>query len=432
MPEELENHKEEDESIVEALSSLGWVEEKEPEEEHPKKEEENLQEQLSFLIEENKKLTNEIKTIREEKERIEQKLNELSAEKEKVSETLEKNNDTIENLLQSIVQKDDKIKDLEKENQMLLSTTKSQDFEVERIPELNQIIEDKNQEINTLKSQIQTLNKQVEELDHANNEKIDLLQKEKLEINNLSTVVNEQLQKIQDLNIQIESFKSEQKGTEEMAKSLQERENKIKELSEQIEYLENDTIQKSKFEKVQLLVEKKDEIITEKEKAIFSIENSLNSANQKIKEMQQNLETFSLVKKDLEKKEVRIKELVLEVEKLTQKTKTNEEFIARLQKNLEESQEKSGNITGKFELEIANLRNLIDDRNLEIKEMKTKETQLKNKLYEAEQIEDRILTELQKVKDANMKFESEIEKKETEIVELKKKIKIMRRDLKKA
>ncbi|MFX1590027.1 MAG: hypothetical protein ACFFC1_17935 [Promethearchaeota archaeon] len=431
MPEEREHHKDEDESIVEALSSLGWVEEKETEEEHPDKEEVNLQEQLNFFIEENKKLTTEIKTIQEEKDDFKQKFNELVKEKEKLGETLEKNSDTIDNLLQSIVQKDTKIKDLEAENKILLDNTKSQDLEVERIPELNQALETKDQEINSLKSQIDNLTKQFEEIDHANNEKIEILQNQKLDIDNLSTIINEQVQKIQELNSQIESFKSKREDTEELVKKLQEKEDKIKEQMEQIQYLENDTIQKSKFEKVQLLAEKKDEIITEKEKTIFNMENTLKGANEKIKEMQQQLETFSLLKKDREKKEERIKELVLEVEKLNQKAKTNEDFIARLQKNLEESQEKSGNITGKFELEIANLRNLIDDKNAEIKDMKENETQLKNKLYEAEQIEDRILTELQKVKDENIKHESEIEKKENELVDLKKKIKIMRRDMKK-
>ncbi|MFX1555785.1 MAG: hypothetical protein ACFFC9_00920 [Promethearchaeota archaeon] len=431
MPEEREHHKDEDESIVEALSSLGWVEEKETEEERPDKEEVNLQEQLNFFIEENKKLTTEIKTIQEEKDDFKQKFNELVKEKEKLGETLEKNSDTIDNLLQSIVQKDTKIKDLEAENRILLDNTKSQDLEVERIPELNQALETKDQEINSLKSQIDNLTKQFEEIDHANNEKIEILQNQKLEIDNLSTIINEQVQKIQELNSQIESFKSKREDTEELVKKLQEKEDKIKEQMEQIQYLENDTIQKSKFEKVQLLAEKKDEIITEKEKTIFNMENTLKGANEKIKEMQQQLETFSLLKKDREKKEERIKELVLEVEKLNQKAKTNEDFIARLQKNLEESQEKSGNITGKFELEIANIRNLIDEKNAEIKDMKENETQLKNKLYEAEQIEDRILTELQKVKDENIKHESEIEKKENELVDLKKKIKIMRRDMKK-
>ena len=148
--------------------------------------------------------------------------------------------------------------------------------------------------------------------------------------------------------------------------------------------------------------------------------------------MQQKLETFSLMKKDLEKKDQRIKELVLEHEKLSQKTQTNEEFIAQLQSRLEEAQEKSGNITGKFESELTIIKSIVSDQTNEIENLKDNESKLKNKLYEAEQIEDRLLTEMQQVKDKNLKLESELESKETELIELKKKIKILRRDSQKA
>jgi len=99
---------------------------------------------------------------------------------------------------------------------------------------------------------------------------------------------------------------------------------------------------------------------------------------------------------------------------------------------LEESQEKSGNITGKFELEIMNLRNVIDEQIAEIKDIRENDKVLKNKLEESDQIEDRILTEMQKVKDEKLKVESALENKEKELIELKKKIKIMRRDINKS
>ncbi|MHA1471966.1 MAG: coiled-coil domain-containing protein, partial [Promethearchaeota archaeon] len=191
-------------------------------------------------------------------------------------------------------------------------------------------------------------------------------------------------------------------------------------------------IHKSKFEKQQILLEKKDEIITEKEKYIFDLEIIQQTANQSIKDFQQKVETFSLVKKDVENKEKRIKNLVLEIEKLTQKNITNEEFINQIQARLEESQEKSGNITGKFELEIMNLRNTVDEQLAEIKDIRESEKELKNKLRESDQIEDRILTEMQKVKDEKIKLESTLEHKEKELIELKKRIKVMRRDIKKS
>jgi len=203
-------------------------------------------------------------------------------------------------------------------------------------------------------------------------------------------------------------------------------------MTEQLQYLENDTVQKSKFEKVTILIEKKDEIITEKEKEIFKLESSQQSYNQSIKDMRQKLETFSLVKKDLEKKEERINNLVLEIEKLTQKNITNEEFINQIQSRLEESQEKSGNSVGKLEIEIINLRNVIDEQIAEIKDLRENGKKLKDKLYEMEQIEDRILTEMQKVKDEKLKLESKYDAKDSEIIKLKKKIKVMRRDIKKS
>ncbi len=124
--------------------------------------------------------------------------------------------------------------------------------------------------------------------------------------------------------------------------------------------------------------------------------------------------------------------MVLDIEKLTQKNITNEDFINQIQARLEESQEKSGNITGKFELEIMNLRNVIDEQIAEIKDIRENDKVLKNKLEESDQIEDRILTEMQKVKDDKLRLESALESKEKELIELKKKIKIMRRDINKS
>jgi chromosome segregation ATPase len=158
------------------------------------------------------------------------------------------------------------------------------------------------------------------------------------------------------------------------------------------------------------------------------MENTIKAANQRTKEFQQQLETFSLVKKDVENKEKRINTLVLEVERLNQKNITNEEFITRLQEKLEESQERSGNLTGKFELEMANLKALIDDNNIEIKNLRENESKLKNKIYEAEQIEDRLLSEMQTLKDDKLRFESEIKKKDEEIIDLKKRVKLARRE----
>ncbi len=422
MPDE-SDQKEEDTSMVDALSSLGWIEEKEEEQEPPVSEEDSLKEQLNFFIEQNKKLTEELTNLKEENESLKAVAGSFQHDKEKTIQLSKENNDTIDNLLQIVVQKDTLIKDLESKIDFLNETQVNDS-------EISLSLQNKEKEIEELKSQLEDKNNKVLEFKTSNEEKDRLIQNQTTELERLNNKVADQTQKINAVSSDTEKLISEQQANKKLAEKVVEKENKIKELLEQIQYLENDTIQKSKFEKQQILLEKKDELITEKEKELFNLENRQKTTNQTIKDLQQKVETFSLVKKDVEKKEERIKNFVLEIEKLTQKNITNEEFITQIQARLEESQEKSGNITGKFELEIMNLRNVIDEQIAEIKDIRANENVLKNKIDESEQIEDRILTEMQKVKDEKLKVESALENKEMELIELKKKIKIMRRDIK--
>ncbi|MHA1191467.1 MAG: hypothetical protein ACTSP9_04130 [Promethearchaeota archaeon] len=406
MPEDHGNHKEEDESIVEALSSLGWVEEDEPKEESPKKDD---NEQLAFFKEQNAQLNDEIIKIREDYDKLLQDSSEVIRQKEKFTQMVEKNNDTIENLLQSIGQKDAKINELESNAKLFVESSSN------------------NENMITLQNQIEEQSQKLEDLNFADIEKNKIIANQKEEIDKINRIIKDQVQKIQELTNETEEFKSEKDANKGLIDRLQEKDQKIKELMEQLQYLDNDTVQKSKYDKLTNELSVKDNIITEKEKIIFEMESTIESANQKTKEIHQQLETFSLVKKDVQKKEERINTLVLEVERLNQKNITNEEFINRIQEKLEVSQERSGNLTGKFELEMANLRTLIDDKNIEIKELRENDTKLKNKLYEAEQIEDRLLSEMQNLKDDKLRFEFEITKKDVEIVDLKKRVKIARR-----
>ena len=68
-------------------------------------------------------------------------------------------------------------------------------------------------------------------------------------------------------------------------------------------------------------------ISAEKEKSIFDVQNSLKSAHQTINQLQQQIETFNLMKKDLEKKEERIRELVVQIEEKIQGELANKELI---------------------------------------------------------------------------------------------------------
>ncbi len=295
----------------------------------------------------------------------------------------------------------------------------------EQIQKFSQKVEDKevqNQAVQKLYETIENKNDAIEDLNSRFNE----------ETTKLSKIINDQVEKIKNLTTEIEQVQSDQTENQNLANKLNEKELLIKELREQLTYLESDSIQKSKFEKVEVLIEKKDEIITEKEKVIFSIENDLKNANQKIHDLQQQFETFNLVKKDLEKKTERNKALVVEIEELKQKNFTNQELIEHFEVKLEEAHRKSGNLTGKFELELANMRSMLDDRGQEIKSLRENLNTLQSKTGDIKHKEERFLSDLQQLKDEKAKLESDLGTKNEEIIELKKKIKLMRRDMQKS
>jgi len=346
-----------DKSIVDALSTLGWVEE---DEEEIIPAEKNLEEQLAFFREENKKLIGEIN------------------------------------------QKNERLQKLEVEIRDLFEKTEGKSVPNQAVQKLYEIIEGKNDEIEDLNLLLDEQSKK------------------------LNRIINDQIDKIKDLLQQIEKFKSNDTDNQDLNEKIQEKDNKIKELMEQLQYLENDSIHKSKFEKLEILLEKKDEIITEKEKEIFSIENSLKTSNQKNQDLKQQFETANLIKKDLEKKTERNKTLVVELEELKQKILSNKDLIEHLEKKLENAHKNSGNLTGKFEIELGTMRSMLDDRDEEIKGLLGEKRKIQIGQEDSKRIEEKFRSEVQEMKSENVKLESEI-------AELKKKIKLMRRDfLKKA
>jgi len=346
-----------DKSIVDALSTLGWVEE---DEEEIIPAEKNLEEQLAFFREENKKLIGEIN------------------------------------------QKNERLQKLEVEIRDLFEKTEGKSVPNQAVQKLYEIIEGKNDEIEDLNLLLDEQSKK------------------------LNRIINDQIDKIKELLQQIEKFKSDDTDNQDLNEKIQEKDNKIKELMEQLQYLENDSIHKSKFEKLEILLEKKDEIITEKEKEIFSIENSLKTSNQKNQDLKQQFETANLIKKDLEKKTERNKTLVVELEELKQKILSNKDLIEHLEKKLENAHKNSGNLTGKFEIELGTMRSMLDDRDEEIKGLLGEKRKIQIGQEDSKRIEEKFRSEGQEMKGENVKLESEI-------AELKKKIKLMRRDfLKKA
>ena len=85
-------------------------------------------------------------------------------------------------------------------------------------------------------------------------EKIKTMEDHINQLEDLNATLNDKNQKIEDLTTQINQNKVE---NENLLKQLEEKSNKIRSFEEQINYLEQDTVQKSKFEKTKLLLEKK-------------------------------------------------------------------------------------------------------------------------------------------------------------------------------
>jgi len=106
--------------------------------------------------------------------------------------------------------------------------------------------------------------------------------------------------------------------------------------------------------------------------------------------------------------------------------------LKKLEEKLEEAHKKAGNLTGKFELELANMRSMLDDKIQEAKILKEQLSEFQGKKDDLKQKEEKFLNELQQIRDEKIKLDSDLEEKNKEVIELKKKIKMMRRDLQKS
>ncbi len=441
------NDENDDKSIVNALSALGWVEEK-SEEEEPAETDKSLQEQLELFIKQNGILNEKINSIAKENEILNEErenlLRVIEENKSKLSDS-PINIEAVKQKEQIIIEKENLINELEIKIQELSESVEAGGAQIQAVQELKGIIANKDQEINDMKQDKELFSQKSHEWNSEIDKKQQYIQDLFASVNEKKQIIEEQTQKLKELNeinselnLKIEEISSKSKQSEDLLgknqnliENLKDKDNKIKELKEQIIYLQNeiknDTVQKSKYDKIILLVEKKDEIITNKEKSIFDVENSLNSANQTIFNLQQQLETFNLVKKDLKKKEERNKELVIEIEEKIQRGLANKELIDRLEDKIEYSLKD----LAKYELELNNKNFILQDKESENISLIEKIKKLETQLYEGERIEDKILTDLTKIKDEKQNIEAELNEKNKELVELKKKIKLMRRNMSK-
>ena len=437
-----------DKSIVEVLSALGWVEEKEDKEEGPSTTDKSLKEQLKLFIEQNRELNDKINIISKENEELKQEnenlLNVITENKNKIEEK-PVSSEILDEKEKLIVEQENLIKYLGAKIQTLSESNEIGGSQIQAVQELKDKIAQKDLEIDEferekeefaqktheMNSEIDNKQLQIQELSISNSEKDQIIEERAEKFETLNETIREQTQKIEEFSLQTTQFKELHDKNLTLNEQLEEGAKRINELEEQVQYLQNvvqnETIHKSKYDKIITLVEKKDEIITEKEKSIFDVQNSLKSAHQTINQLQQQVETFNLLKKDLEKKDERIRDLVVQIEEKIQNELANKEVINRLEDKLENIQKD----LVQYEVELNTKNTLLDKKESEITILSENVKKLNTVIYEAEQIEDKILTDITKLKDEKFKFESELETKDKELIELKKKIKLMRRDLSK-
>ena len=436
-----------DKSIVEALSALGWVEEKDNEE-GPSTTDKSLKEQLKLFIEQNRELNDKINIISKENEELKQENENLLNVNTKSKITIEGeqvSSEILDEKEKFIVEQENLIKYLEAKIKTLSESNEIGGSQIQAVQELKDKIAQKDLEIDEferekeefaqktheMNSEIDNKQLQIQELSISNSEKDQIIEEQAEKFETLNETIREQTQKIEEFSLQTTQFKDLHDKNLTLNEQLEEGANRINELEEQVQYLQNvvqnETIHKSKYDKIITLVEKKDEIITEKEKSIFDVQNSLKSANQTINQLQQQVETFNLLKKDLEKKDERIRDLVVQIEEKVQNELANREVINRLEDKLENNQKD----LVQYKVELNTKNTLLEKKEAEITTLSENVKKLNTDMYESEQIEDKILTDITKLKDEKLKFESELETKDKELIELKKKIKLMRRDLSK-
>ncbi len=75
---------------------------------------------------------------------------------------------------------------------------------------------------------------------------------------------------------------------------------------------------------------------------------------------------------------------------------------------------------------------MLDDRTQEVKTLREQLKDFQSKSGDVKHQEDKLLGDIQQLKDEKSKLESDLEEKNKEIIELKKRIKLMRRDLQKS
>ncbi len=473
----------EDDAIKEALSGLGWIEEKDSEgsiEEITEQAQiiERLNKKILELQKKNQELDALLKVdgqsrdIEKTKEEASTKISHLQA---RVDALKAEKDEFMFKLGESMNQKEEiirtyemQIEQLKAQNQALLNRTalnQSFDDEIAIITAEKQELVRENthlREENTLRNskikELETLNNQyhgelvqiksdaevkssrfkglVEELEGYKNEFVNLKNKiVELERNNqkLAEELSQKQFQMSEEATQIVSYKEMVANKDAVISDLQ---NQVEEYSEQIQYMEADTVKRSDFEELRAIISNKDDVITIKEKMIFDLEKKIDELRRYsedndslIKELKQQLLEKGQEGSELDKlqNEIQIlshtvadqeqqkKVLYEQVRKLREKETGDEAIIERLEHQIEEM--RSSVIKDNLELETLRKENAT--RIQELNELRTE-------LEKKEKLDGKINRRLQEMKETH---EKEINALHDEINEHKKRIKILRRDL---
>jgi len=388
--------KEKDDSLSDALSALGWIEEEEgieSKEEMPS----SLEDQVKFLLKKKKKLEEQNLMLKNYIEQLDSSLS--TAEKPEIPNDFEsKINGKDEIISKLTVERDDISKKLKEQREKIISLDL-------KVGEQNDLLIEKDKQINEFSLNISQLN-----------------EKENL---------------IKQLEAKIKEFELGKNGISEFQEKIKQRDTQIQELHQQIQYLEKDTIQKSKYDKLKVLIDKKDEIITQKEKALFDKENSLNKAKEEIQELMGKVKETEKFHERLAEKGEEIDFLKGEITHLNlqlEKSKSLQNKIKEFEEQLIKRERENVEITKSSMAKEEIVKRVEQKLELSQKEAVKKDIEIENlkinfeKELEALKVkENGYLDNIQILKMENSRMEQESGKLKDEIIELKKKIKVLRR-----
>ena len=481
-----ENGKEikEDDAINEALSALGWVEEKDG------KSIEQLTEQAQIIEKLNKKIlelqkknqdldalvkgdsqTRDVEKIQSDYSskitHMQDRIDAMKAEKDEFMFKLGNVMKEKEDIARSY---DLQIEQLNAQNQALLNRTalnqsfddeiaimsaEKQEYvrEITHLREENTINSSKIKELENINNQHQgeLINAKseaedktsrfkglVQELEGYKNEFVNLKNKIiDLESQNqsISEEVSQKQFQINEESTQVASYKEQLANKDAIIKDLQK---EVNGYSEQIQYMEADTVKSSDFEELKGIIANKDQVITAKEKIIFELEKKTN-------DLRKYAEDTEALTKEL-KHQIKEKEQDnSEVVKLKEEIKTlNESLISQDQqkhvlyeqvRKLKEKETGEMAIIQRLEHQIEEMRSSVIKENIELDTLKKEQQSNKSKLEELqsdlenkEKMEAKINRKLSEMKETH---EKELNSLHDEITEHKKRIKILRRDLSK-